>query len=178
MKKVIVIVLIVLLVSSLLFVLNNKTNLVGTTYDIPLIESISYRNNNFIINAGNYMYGDINEDGLINELDKLAIDFIIDDNFKYTEGQKILSDLNKDNVIDNKDKKLLINYIDNHKDNDNEYDYYSNIVYCVSDSEDIDNCDYQESNYFYNLDFSKSYHYITVKNKETNKVNTYKYSYE
>ena len=177
MKKLIVIILIVLLIGSLFFVLKGSNkNVVGTKYEYPLLESVSYKNGEFLINAGNYLYGDITEDGIINELDLMAIDLIITDNFKYSDGQKILADLNLDNVVDNKDKKLLSKYIENNKVS--EYDYYSNLMYCINKDDDINTCEYQESNYFYNVDFSIEYYYITIKNIETNKVNTYKYGYQ
>ena len=177
MKKIIICILVFILILGSIFMITKKKsiNLVGKQYEIPLIESVSYRDNTLLVNAGNYVYGDINQDGLINESDILAIDFIIKDELKYSESQKILADLNQDKKIDNKDKDILNEYLDNN--NEYKYEYGNDILYCINSSEDENSCNFQNDKYIRDVDFSQGYHYLLIKNSKSNKVGIYKYTY-
>lgn len=177
MKKIIICVLILILIlGSIFFVFSKNDNkiVVGEDYNSPLIDSVSTRDNVLLIEAGNYKYGDINQNGIINEEDALALQLIINEKLKHTESQDILADLNKDKKIDSKDLDILIDYINN---NEIKYDYDNDLLYCITISEKIDDCKYQEDKYIKDIDYNINPYYISVKNSKTNKVGTYKYSY-
>ena len=106
MKKIIICILVILLIVGSVFMLikDKKDIKVGDEYYSPLIASISTRDNILLVEAGNYRYGDINQDGLINHDDYLAIELMIKNELKHTESQERLGDLNDDKKIDNDDK--------------------------------------------------------------------------
>ena len=68
----------------------------------------------------------------------------------------------------------MIDYINN---NEIKYDYDNDLLYCITISEKIDDCKYQEDKYIKDIDYNINPYYISVKNSKTNKVGTYKYSY-
>ena len=178
MKKIIICILVLILIGGSIFFVFNKNNskqiVVGEDYITPLIESVSTRENVLLIEAGNFKYGDINQDGVIDEIDLLALHLIIKDELKHSDSQDTLSDLNKDKKIDSKDLDILVDYIN---DNETKYDYKNDLLYCVTTIEDTSNCNYQEDKYIKDIDYNINTYYISIKNSKTNKVGTYKYSY-
>ena len=73
MKKIIICVLIaILLIGSVFLVLNRKDykSVIGTVYQVPLINDISTGDKEVFITGGNYVYGDVNQDGFINKLEQ------------------------------------------------------------------------------------------------------------
>ena len=66
MKKIIICILVILLIVGSVFMLikDKKDIKVGDEYYSPLIASISTRDNILLVEAGNYRYGDINQDGI------------------------------------------------------------------------------------------------------------------
>lgn len=178
MKKIIICVLIaILLIGSVFLVLNRKDykSVIGTVYQVPLINDISTGDKEVIITGGNYVYGDVNQDGFINKLDILAIEFIIKGDLISTESQKRLGDFNKDNKVDEKDKELLNDYLD--KNTEYKYEYNIDLSYCINKEDNEDTCNWQESNYFKDINFDYEYYYMFVKNTKTNVVGTYKSSF-
>lgn len=178
MKKIIICVLVtILLIGSLFFIFNRKEykKAIGKTYEIPLINYISTGEQEIIINAGNYVYGDVNQDGNINKLDILAIEFIIKGDLKYTESQKRLGDLNQDNNVDTKDKDILNDYLDNNSEYS--YTYDNDLSYCLTREDDSNTCNWQEDKYIKDIDFSLEDYYIFVKNNKTGNIGSYKSSF-
>lgn len=177
MKKIIICILVILLIVGSVFMLikDKKDIKVGDEYYSPLIASISTRDNILLVEAGNYRYGDINQDGLINHDDYLAIELMIKNELKHTESQERLGDLNDDKKIDNDDKEILVKYLNNN--DEYKYDYNKNILYCLTTTEDTSNCIFQEDKYIDNIDYSINTYYISVKNSKTGTIGTYKYSY-
>lgn len=177
MKRIIICILVLLLIlgSVLVLIKDKKEIKVSDEYYSPLIASISTRENVLLIEAGNYRYGDINQDGYINHNDFLAIELIIKDELKHNEAQDRLADLNDDKKIDNDDKEILVKYLNNN--DEYKYDFNSNLLYCVTTTEDTSNCVFQEDKHIENIDYSINTYYISVKNSKTNVIGTYKYSY-
>ena len=130
MKKILICILVLILsLGSIFFFFkknNKKLKVIETNFELPLINNISIRDNVLLVNAGNYVYGDVNQDGYINNLDILAINLMINDDLKYSESQKRLGDLNQDDKINSKDIDILNNYLDDKREY--KYDYDKDLV--------------------------------------------------
>lgn len=60
------------------------------------------------------MYGDLNQDGVVDQMDRQILANYLSDNYKYalTEDQKKLADLNQDGFIDEKDLNCMDSYLE------------------------------------------------------------------
>ena len=55
--------------------------------------------------------------------------------------------------------------------------YNIDLSYCINKEDNEDTCNWQESNYFKDINFDYEYYYMFVKNTKTNVVGTYKSSF-
>ena len=191
MKKIILAIVIVSFIAIItLFMTNNKyeskdglefgdkidinNEVVGEFYKEPIIIEVLYDNNEIKIIAGRYRYGDINRDGVIDDLDIQSINYIINSYFTYTEDQKELSDLDQNGLVDDKDMRLLQKYLS--KNNRVNYEYQDNsIMYAISNNETKTNLKWQVSNTFEISEFGTYYAFI----KDSSKIyNPFEFNYD
>lgn len=128
-------------------IINSSNIVVGNDYVKLIIKDVLEEDNNLKIIAGRYRYGDVNRDGIINNLDNETIQFIINSYFTYTDNQRDLADLDQNGLVDAKDLNHLQNYLN--KNGEIKYQYQvNNIIYAISTSKDKDNLTWQNSNIF------------------------------
>ncbi len=137
-------------------------NIINTSYNIPLIESVYKEDNSLKINAGLFHYGDINKDGVIDLYDVKTIKYILNNNLIYNEDEKKLSDINKNNVIDSDDLKLLDDYVS--ENISKKYSIDNNLEYCMLDIENVNACIWYKNNKFLVNDNNLKYFYVRYNN--------------
>ena len=128
-------------------IINSSNIVVGNDYVKLIIKDVLEEDNNLKIIAGRYRYGDVNRDGIINDLDNETIQFIINSYFTYTDNQRDLADLDQNGLVDAKDLNHLQNYLN--KNGEIKYQYQvNNIMYAISTSKEKNNLTWQNSNIF------------------------------
>lgn len=167
-KKILIyIILIIFLILAITLIFNkyrkNKNAIIATDYTIPLVSDVISNMENIEVKGGVYKYGDVNQDGSIDEYDKKMIELMINSNLNYTDEEKKLGDFNRDGNIDENDLNDLDKFLT--KNSIKDYDpSLKKIEYCITEVNDSSTCQWQK-----NADFTKSEekeYYVFVKDEE------------
>ena len=150
----------------------NEESIITKIYDRPIISKVYNQDDYLYILASNYVYGDINYDLVVDNLDLELYDYLLNNNFVIPYDQLLLADLNKDQKISIEDKNILNKYLLNNSIY--KYNQNNNLLYCISNINDYNNCNWDSNNYF-NVTNDV---YIFVKNINNNEIsNSYEYKY-
>ena len=145
-------------------------------YDKPVIALVTVGNGNITVKAGKYAYGDINQDGLIDEKDIKFMKTLLNSKLKFNDSQKILADINHDGEVNNDDLSALEDLLKKKKEI--KYDTQSNILeYGISDSNNSNNCKWQSSNIIKDIGSGEHYAFVRIKNSDEVSLG-YKFIYE
>ena len=174
MKKIIISIAIVLTSILLVYIFtkstqaNDKEEIVDEYYPQPIISIVKIGNDIATIEAGIYKYGDITQDGVINNFDVEFIGLLIDDKLSFRDEQKLLADMNKDGIVNQQDIILVQKLI---KKDELTYDTKTNdLIYCLTGEDNSTNCTWQENNNYTNLE--EQIYYAFAKNINNDDIST------
>ena len=166
MKRKLIIILVVILIVFLGYNLikytSSKEDVIDETitYNTPVVALITTSTEKATIKAGMYRYGDIDQNGIINENDIKFMELLLNSKLSFKEEQILLADMDKDGQVTDNDLKLLKEYIS--QNNQVKYDTYSDsLLYCISEVDDNSNCKWQKSNEFKLT--NKTHYYVFAK---------------
>lgn len=144
--------------------------------DRPVVSLVIIGNDYVTIRAGIYAYGDIVQDGVINDNDVKFLDLLLNSKLSFSDSQKLLADLNHDDVVDSKDLEMLKNLIKN--GGEIKYDIQSNLLeYGISTMEDGNDCNWQSNNKIEGIAEGEYYAFVRIKNTDKKSL-PYRFKYE
>ena len=179
MNKILVVALIIVLVIVLAYAIfkSTKSNVNNIDiYENPIVSLVIIGDDYVRIRAGVYAYGDIVQDGIIDENDVKFMELLLNSKLSFSDSQKLLADLNRDGVVNNADLEKLKKLVDDNKEL--KYDIKTDsLEYGVSSTNDSTGCSWQSSNIINNITYGEYYAFARIKN--TDKISLgYKFTYE
>ena len=145
-------------------------------YEKPIVSLVTIDRNGVRIEAGIYAYGDINQDGVIDERDVQFMKSLLEAKLSFTDSQKKLADINHDGDVDQNDLNSLEERLASSKEI--KYDTNSKeLEYGVSPNDDVANCQWQTTNMFVIEQGREYYAFARIKNGDNISL-SYKFNYE
>lgn len=178
-KKHTIIILVIVIILLIIFFYSSNSNhnkvesqIINEYCDYPMVSLLSTAANNLIITAGLYRYGDVNQDGKINNEDVASVTQALESSLELSEDQVKLADLDEDKMITKEDLEILKYFIKNNPDLS--YSIETNLEYCLNEIDDSSNCLWQEKNEFI-LDHDSNYYIFIKSNDIISKSYNYNY---
>lgn len=179
MNKILVVALIIVLVIVLAYVMfkatkSNNNNV--EIYENPIVSLVIIGDDYVRIRAGIYAYGDIVQDGIIDENDVKFMELLLNSKLSFSDSQKLLADLNHDGATNENDLEELKKLIKNN--GEIKYNIKTDsLEYGISTTEDGSDCNWQDSEVIDNITYGEYYAFARIKN--TDKISLgYKFTYE
>lgn len=181
-KKNIIIISIIVTILTVLIAVNRlnfrqnkiESKIINKYHNFPMISLLSTASNNLIVTSGLYKYGDITQDGKINEEDRNQMSLALDYKIQLSEDQIALGDLDGDKTITSTDLNILKEFIK--KNPNTSYSSKVTLEYCLSEDDSSNYCKWQDKNEFV-LNHDGNY-YVFIKQKDNSKISkSYNYNY-
>ncbi len=179
LNKILIIIIVLIVVLLFAYFVFKTTKSDVNDIDIcekPIVSLVIIGENYVKIRAGIYAYGDIIQDGVIDNSDVKFMELLLNSKLTFSDSQKLLADLNHDDEVNNDDLEVLKELL---KDKvELKYDIQTELLeYGVSSTDDSTNCKWQSDSTIKDITYGEYYAFVRLKNTDNVSLG-YKFTYE